>query len=107
MTEEELLEEIALELDDERLSKFAAPALRRAEQAIVSRLWPYDEDKAWEDVPERHHSTACEIAVYLVNRRGAEGETSHSESGTSRSYESAGIPDSFLRGVVPRVGVPR
>ncbi len=107
MTHEELLEQTLIELDDDRLAKFAEPALRRAEQAIVARLWPYDEDKTWDDVPERHHMTACEIAVIMVNRRGAEGETSHSESGTSRSYESAGIPDSLLRGIVPRVGVPR
>ena len=44
-------------------------------------------------------------AVYLLNKRGAEGETAHSENGISRSYESADIPESMLSGIIPFAGV--
>lgn len=77
-----------------------------AQGAVVSHLFPY-RDATWEDVPEKHHPRACEIAVYLVNKRGAEGETSHSENGVSRGYESAGIPRSYFEGMVPFCGVPK
>ncbi|MEC4272957.1 phage head-tail connector protein [Adlercreutzia sp. R25] len=107
MTDEELIENVRVGLGDERFERYIPYHLMLAKKAVVERMWPCDPDKTWEDVPERHHATACEITVYLVNRRGAEGETSHSESGTSRSYESAGVPDSLLRGIVPHVGVPR
>ena len=33
-----------------------------------------------------------EIAVYLYNKQGAEGQTAHSENGISRTYESADVP---------------
>lgn len=107
MTQEEMVAMVQMLVGDERFDAFAEPCLEVAKNAIISRRWPYRDDASWDEVPEVHHMTAVMAAVYLVNRRGAEGETSHSESGTSRSYESAGIPDSYLRGVVPMVGVPK
>lgn len=107
MTDEEMVAQVELLVGDARLSAFAGAYLDRAKAAIVERLWPYDEAATWADVPEKHHMLAVDIAVYLVNRRGAEGETQHSESGTNRSYENAGIPTSYLMGLTPHVGVPR
>jgi hypothetical protein len=46
-----------------------------------------------------------EIAAYLLNKRGAEGQTSHSENGISRGYESGSIPESMLSDVLPFVGI--
>ena len=76
-----------------------------AEVAIIERLWPFRDDLTWEDVPSKYHVTAVQIAVYLINKRGAEGETQHTESGASHTYSSAGIPEAMLRGVTPYVGV--
>lgn len=104
--DESLKEAVKLEVGDARFDDLVPHYLEKAKREIVARIWPYDLGKTWEDVPTRFHLNAVEIAAYLINRRGAEGETSHSESGTSRSYESAGIPDSFFRGITPHVGVP-
>jgi len=46
-----------------------------------------------------------EIATYLLNKRGAEGQTAHSENGISRSYESADVPSSMLNQIVPHCGI--
>lgn len=105
MTNDAMISAVKTLVDDERFDKFAEHYLEIAKGVVTSHLWPYA-DKAWEDVPEKYHAQTVEIAVYLVNRRGAEGETSHSESGVSRSYESAGVPASMLRGITPHVGVP-
>lgn len=107
MDDEEMLAEVKLLVDDERLSRFAPHYLELAKAEVVSRMWPFAPEATWADVPERLHRQTVSIAVYLVNRRGAEGETSHSESGVSRSYESAGIPASYLMGITPQAGVPR
>lgn len=74
-----------------------------AASKILEKCYPYRRDKR--EVPAIYHATQLEIAVYLLNKRGAEGETSHSENGISRSYESASVPDSMLKGVVPHVSV--
>lgn len=87
------------ETDDNILLTF----LDIAAEKILEKCYPYRHDKS--DVPARYHSTQLEIAVYLLNKRGAEGETSHSENGINRSYESASVPDSMLKGIVPFVSV--
>lgn len=105
MKQEEMLRAVNLLVDDPRYEELAPIYLAQAQGAVTQHLFPY-EDASWEDVPEKYHPRTVEIAVYLVNRRGGEGETSHSESGVSRVYESAGIPHSYFRGMPPKVGVP-
>jgi hypothetical protein len=41
----------------------------------------------------------------MFNKRGAEGETAHSENGVSRSYSSASVSEELLREITPKVGV--
>ena len=77
-----------------------------AKAAVVSRIFPYIPDETWDDVPVKHHMRTCEIAAYLVNKRGAEGEIQHTESGVSRQYASASIPEAMFEGMVPFAGVP-
>ncbi len=72
-------------------------------QKILDRVYPYDAEKT--EVPTRYHTKQVEIAVYLYNKRGAEGQTSHNENGINRSYESADVPESLMRGITPFVGV--
>lgn len=87
------------ELDDEVLKSY----LTIAGQKILNRAYPYDDTVT--EVPRRYGYLQCEIAAYLLNKRGAEGETSHSENGISRTYENADVPESMLRDVIPHCGV--
>ncbi len=79
--------------------------LNIAGRKILNRAYPYGTDEV--DVPARYDFLQCEIAAYLLNKRGAEGQTGHSENGISRSYESADVPESLLGAVTPMVGVLR
>ena len=74
-----------------------------AGQKILNRAYPYDDTVT--DVPRRYGYLQCEIATYLLNKRGAEGETSHSENGVSRTYAGADVPESMLSEVIPHCGV--
>jgi hypothetical protein len=76
--------------------------LSLAEGKILERLYPYDHSK--ETLPARYVGKQIEIAVYLYNKQGAEGQITHSENGISRTYESADVPESMLRGIAPFVG---
>lgn len=104
---EELLAQLKLYLgdsvtaDEDNLLLFL---LNLAGQKILDRLYPFDSTKT--TVPSRYALKQVEIAQFLYNKRGAEGETAHNENGVSRSYENADIPDSMMRGIVPFVGSP-
>lgn len=76
-----------------------------AGRKILNRAYPFGTDET--EVPTRYSFLQCEIAAYLLNKRGAEGQTGHSENGISRSYESADVPESMLGAVTPMAGVIR
>ncbi len=77
--------------------------LSLAGRKILNRAYPYDD--AVTEVPRRYGVLQCEIATYLLNKRGAEGEISHSENGISRTYENADVPESMLSDVIPHCGL--
>lgn len=70
---------------------------------IIARAFPYKEDVT--EVPVKYETIQLEIAAYMLNKRGAEGQTAHSENGISRTYENADVPASMLKGVTPYCGV--
>ena len=98
MTEEAMLEQLSAltgETDESILLTFLGIAAGK----VLAKCYPYRPDKR--TVPARYRGIQLEIAAYLLNKRGAEGETAHNENGINRSYESAGVPDSMLKGIVP------
>lgn len=106
MTNEEKLTMLRVMVDtdsegwtDEILLTYLTIAGRK----IIDKAYPYDDTV--ELVPRRYEILQCEIAAYLLNKRGAEGETSHSENGISRSYENADVPKSMLDVITPYCGV--
>jgi hypothetical protein len=84
---------------DEVLSTF----LKLAGSKILAKAYPYRDDVT--EVPAKYEFLQLEIAAYMLNKRGAEGQTSHTENGITRQYESADIPASMLKTITPHVGV--
>ncbi len=101
MTDEEkltMLKSMTEETDDNVLSTY----LTLAKGVVLSRAYPYTEE---DTVPTKYDTVHVEIAAYMLNKRGAEGETAHSENGVSRSYEDGDIPPTLLRRILPMAGV--
>lgn len=102
MSEAEKLHKIKImseETDEDILRVF----LDVAGKKIIAKAYPYSSDVT--EVPAKYELLQCEIAVYLLNKRGAEGQTSHSENGISRQYENGDVPESMLKSVIPFCGV--
>lgn len=87
------------ETDDNVISAY----LYLAGQKINRIAYPFDPDVT--TVPDKYAHVQIDAAVYLLNKRGAEGETTHGENGISRTYENADLPPSMLRDIVPLCGV--
>ena len=88
------------ETDEDVISAFLA----MAGEAIYHYVDPYKTSEM-EIVLAECGGAHARLAAYFINKRGADGETSHSENGISRSYESGDIPPSILRELTPKVGV--
>ena len=94
-----MLKTITGEEDEDMLSTY----LSLAGSKILAKAYPYQEDIT--EVPAQYAYLQVEIAAYLLNKRGAEGQISHTENGVSRSYENGDVPSSMLRSVTPCCGV--
>ena len=86
------------ETDDDTISAY----LYMAGQKILRYAYPFD--LTITKVPAQYEHVQLDAAAYLLNKRGAEGETGHSENGISRSYEDADLPTSMLRGIPRKCG---
>lgn len=77
--------------------------LESAKAVILSRRFPFGEQPT--EIEDRYKDLQIRIAVEMFNKLGAEGETSHSENGVSRTYSSASVSEELLREITPKAGV--
>lgn len=95
----ETLKVMCDETDETLLSTY----LDIAEQAILQKAYPFGN---YPDVfPPRYEEIQLEAASYLINKRGAEGESVHLENTIHRHYTDADIPTTLLRRITPMAGV--
>jgi hypothetical protein len=74
--------------------------LLTAETMILNKMYPF----GYEDgmvIPPRYERLQIKLAVELYSKRGAEGQSSHSENGTSRSWPEV---SNILKQVVSHCG---
>ena len=84
---------------DEVLSTY----LTLAGSKIIAKAYPYKTDVT--EVPTQYEYLQLEIAAYMLNKRGAEGQVTHTENGVQRQYENADVPSSMLKAITPYCGV--
>jgi len=103
MTSEQMIamvQTMTTETDTTLISNY----LNIAGQKIINKAYPFT--SAVTEVPAKYQMVQCEIAAYLVNKRGAEGEMIHVENGIHRHYQNADVPDDLFRTIIPFCGIP-
>ena len=103
MTQEEKLTALKAMVGSSDSDEVLSAYLKLAGGKIIAKAFPYQNDVT--EVPAQYSYLQVEIAAYMLNKRGAEGETAHSENGVSRSYEDGDIPATLLRRITPMAGV--
>lgn len=74
-----------------------------AGEKVLRRCYPYAASTQQYTVPDRYETIQVELAVNEVLKRGAQGQSSFSDNGVSRVYESE---DVLLNRIVPYAHVP-
>ena len=104
MTNEEKITRLAVLISpDTADTELLSVLIETAEGIVLDRRYPfgYPEGTA---VEARYEHIQLQIALELFSKMGAEGQTSHSENGISRSYEAADVSPSLLKRIVPICG---
>ena len=102
MTDEEKIAMIKL-MTDETSSEVLSAYYNLSKQIVFEKAFPYGNFP--ESMPSQYDGVHVEIAAYMINKQGAEGETVHLENGVSRHWEDGGVSPSLLRRIVPFAGV--
>lgn len=100
MTREDKLSKLS-ELSGEDSYDILGIYLDIAGDKILNRMYPYKESYEGFSVPDRYAMIQLNVALYLLNKRGAEGEIQHIENGIHRNYGSSDVPDGMLKDIVP------
>lgn len=106
MSDEEKIKVLRPMVEDEQVhysDDVLSAYLYQAGQKLLRWVYPFD--KSVKDVPDEYAYKQIEIAAYLINKRGAEGEVAHNENGINRTYENGDVPASMLREITPHCGV--
>ena len=74
--------------------------LADAEALVLNRMYPFGYPDGT-TVPPRYERIQIQLATELYSKRGAEGQTGHSENGISRSWPEK---SALLDRVLPHVG---
>lgn len=102
MTREQKLQFFARMLDDESEEEdILGVFLDLAAGKILNRMYPFKTDYTGLEVPSRYDMIQLNVACYLYNKRGAEGEVQHIENGIHRNWGSSDVPDGMLKDIVP------
>lgn len=91
-----------LDSGDTTSDEIANAYLLAAERAVVNLAFPFG--NGTELMPEKYDYEQIEIALYMLNKRGSEGELAHSEGGTARTFETADIPVSLRCRITAKAG---
>lgn len=103
MTFDEKLIALKAMIDSSDTDEVLSAYLTLAGGKILAKAYPYNAEIT--EVPPQYHYLQVEIAAYMLNKRGAEGQLSHTENGITRQYESGDVPASMLRAITPCCGV--
>lgn len=84
------------ETDTNTISAF----LTLAGEAIYSYADPFGVSDKY-TILAKYSGVQVRAAAYYLNKRGAEGQTTHAENGISRGYEAGDLPASLLNEITP------
>jgi hypothetical protein len=101
MTEPEKIESMKVAIaPDTAEDAVLLSEIQAAESMILNKMYPfgYPEDA---QVPTRYERLQIRLAVELYTQRGAEGQASHTENGTTRTWPSV---NRILAQIIPHCG---
>jgi len=105
MTDQEKITALRAMVGDTDTDEVLSTFLTLAGKKITAKAFPYASDDEELEVPSKYEYLQIEIAAYMLDKRGAYGQITHSENGIQRQYENADVPYSMLKTITPYCGV--
>lgn len=72
-----------------------------AGEVILNRLYQFDGQAEGKEVPKRYEGLQIRMAIFSLNKIGAEGQVQHIENGIHRNWGSSDYPEDMLKVITP------
>lgn len=89
-------------MSDEHDPDILITYLLLAGKRILDHAFPFDDVT---EVPEKWHINQVEIAAYMIQKIGMEGETARTENGINQQFAEADIPKALFKNIIPMAGL--
>ena len=104
MTNEQKIEQLKVLISPDTASDILLSCLlEQSEGIILNRRYPFGAPEGATLSP-MHEQIQIRMAVELFTKMGAEGQLSHQENGTMRTFEAGDVSPSLLKTIVPVCG---
>ena len=104
MTNEEKIEKLKVLISPDTASdELLLYLLEQAEGICLNRRYPFGAPEGATLSP-LHEQIHLRVAVEIFSKMGAEGQLSHQENGTMRTWEAGDVSPSLLKIIVPVCG---
>ena len=103
MTVEEKLENMRVMLDDDTITdRVLGVYLQVAQRKLLNHIYPYGNTPV--ELEPKYEQDEIELAIVLISKRGAEGQTSHNENSVNRKWRTE---DEILSSIPRKAGLPK
>lgn len=89
-------------LSDEESDEVISAFLAFAGEDLCAIFIPGSGEDEKTSFLDKYATAQVKAAAYYLNKRGWDFQTSHSENGVGRVYETGDLPDSILRLITPK-----
>lgn len=79
-------------IEDDSLDDYLNDLLEQSNLIVLNEYYGPNEVNEYSKVPYRYEYIIYDVAAYLFNKTGIEGQTGHTEQGVNRQYGTSGVP---------------
>ncbi|HCI84690.1 MAG TPA: DNA-packaging protein [Lachnospiraceae bacterium] len=72
-----------------------------AGDVILNQLYQFNGQGEGKEVPRRYEGLQIRMAIFSLNKIGAEGQVQHIENGIHRNWGSSDYPETMLKEITP------
>lgn len=96
---------LQLEIDDTSLDNYLNQLLDQSKLIVLNEYYGANEVDESSVIPYRYRYIVLDVAAFLFNKTGVEGQTGHTEQGINRQYGTSGVPAEFFANMSRKVKV--
>lgn len=98
-----LKNKLQIDKTDNSLDDYLNDLLEEANLITLNEYYGANEVNETSKLPYRYSLIPIDVAAFLYNKTGIEGQTGHTEQGINRQYGTSGVPSELFASMLRKV----